>query len=283
MLFISCKKEISINIEDKPASLVVNSELSSDSFISFDLSLTQNITDNNDPPYVNDASVEVLNKDSNIIDVLSFTGNGRYASIWLKPQVASRYIFRIKRGNAEHWADETMPDTLQAKMTDTSRVLFQGKQNFFQFKVKIKDDASESNYYGLKLKRKFEKYSAEDTVYAEEWVNIESIDFILDENPDSRFSKKHLLFNDIYFKGLDQEFRFGCADLFGNPLQKTLKLELYICSYTINAYRYYISVNEHLLYQSDPFSQPTLLKGNVSNAFGAAVGNYTRVFEFDFD
>ncbi len=262
---------------------MLNSELSSDSFISFDLSLTQNITDNNNPPYVNDASIEVLNKDSNIIDVLSFTGNGRYASIWLKPQVASRYLFRIRRGNEEHWADEKMPDTLHAKIIDTSRVLFQSKQNFFQFNVKIKDDASKSNFYGLKLKRKFEKYSAEDTVIAEEWVNIESIDFLLNENPDSRFSKKHLLFNDLYFKGLDQEFRFGGADLFSNSSQKTLKLELYISSYTVNGYRYYISVNEHLLYQSDPFSQPTLLKGNVSNAFGAVVGNYTRVFTFDFN
>jgi len=282
LLILSCKKEISINIDDKPAILVVNAELDADSLMRFNLSLTQNITDNGGVPQVNDAVVEVLSGDSQILSVLDNQGKGLYSSAWLKPKAGTRYLFRITRGSGEYWVDEQMPDSFKADVLDTGRIVFQGKSGFYQFHIRFKDDVLRSNYYGLRLKRIFEKYSGSDTIVTEEWVNIESIDFILTENPESKFSKKHLVFRDTYCNGLNQELRFGAAGLFGRTDQKTLGLVLYTASYSESAYAYYSSVNEHMFFQNDPFSQPTLLRGNVSNAFGAVVGRFTQTYAISF-
>lgn len=282
LLSFSCKKEISINIDDKPAELVVNAALDADSLMRFNLSLTQNITDNGGEPTVNDAVIEVMSGDSQILNVLDNQGKGLYSSAWLKPKAGTRYLFRITRGSGEYWVDERMPDSLKVDVQDTGRIVFQGKPGFFQYRIQFQDDALRDNYYGIRLKRIFEKYSGGDTIVAEEWVNIESIDFILTENPESKFSKKHLIFRDDYFKGLNQELKFGAAGLFDRTDQKTRALILYTASYSGSAYAYYSSVNEHMLFQNDPFSQPTLLRGNVSNAFGAVVGRFTQAYFLSF-
>jgi hypothetical protein len=270
-----------VNIENKPASLVVNSSLYCDSLININLSLTQNIIDNNPPTIVSDASIEIMNKDSVILDVPNYNGNGNYLS-WVKAEPGKRYLFRIQYSGKTYWGDETIPDTLKAELSDTGRIIFQGKQNFFQLKLKINDYQNSDNYYGLRLKRTYDKYSGSDTVQAEEWINIETIEFILTENPESRFSKKHLLFSDRYFNGIHQELKFGSGSLFSVEGEKTKALTLYVSSYSLNAYKYYTSVNEHLLYQSDPFSQPTVLKGNIEHAYGSIVAQNTKVFELSF-
>lgn len=280
---LSCKKEIIVNIDNKPPKLVVNGMFSSDSLMRIHLSITQNITDNNNSPNVDNAIIEVLDEDSVLQEVLLFKGSGDYASNTLKPLPGKTYLLRINNGSNVHWVNERMPDTLSTNLVDTSRgVIFQGNSNFFQFEVAIKDPISQNNYYSLKLKRTYNKISGVDTVKAEEWVNIESKDFVLTENPESKFSKKHLLFNDLYFQGSNLLIKFGAADLFTTGGQQTLKLDLYISSYSESGYNFYTSVNEHLLYQNDPFSQPTLLQGNVSNAFGAAIGIYTTKYTVVF-
>lgn len=279
---VSCKKEIIVNIDNKPPKLVIDGVFSSDSLMRIHLSTTQNITDNSKSPNIDNAVIEVLDKDSVLQEVLLFKGNGDYASNSLKPLPGKTYLLRINNGSNVHWVNERMPDSLISSIIDTARVIFQGNSNFFQFKVSIKDPLLQNNYYSLKLKRTFNKISGIDTVKAEEWVNIETMDFVLTENPESKFSKKHLLFTDLYFQGANLDIKFGAADLFTTGGQQTLKIDLYISSYSENGYNFYTSVNEHLLYQNDPFSQPTLLQGNVSNAFGAAIGIYTTRYTFVF-
>lgn len=281
VLIISCKKEIAVNIVERPASLVVNADLNADSLIEIDLSLTQNIIDNNPEKKVNDAVIEVFRKDSSILDVLSAQGFGKYKSSVLKPKAGNEYLLRIFHQNKVYWVDEIMPDTFDVNIIDTSRGVFQGKSSFFQYRLDIKNDFFKDNFFSFRIKRISQKVKGTDTVMVEEWCDIETVDFILTENPDSRFSKKQLLFTDQYFRGIRQELKFGCsiADLNN---QKTLKLILYVSSHSKNGYNYFTSVNEHLFYQNDPFSQPTLLKGNISNAYGAAVGQITKLYEIDF-
>jgi hypothetical protein len=266
-----------VDIVSRPPSLVVFSELQPDSVFRINLSLTQNITDNNPTTYVNNAIVEVLNSDTQLLDQLIYTQNGDYSTA-LKPQNNAHYLFRIKLDNKVYWANETIPETLKCTFIDTAKVIFQGKQNFFQFRISIKDSAgSIPNYYGLRLQREYMKVNGTDTVYGREWISIETPEFIMTENPESKFSKKHLLFHDKYFNGLNQELRFGSAELFDIPGSITVALHLHVSEYSENAYRYYTSINEHLLYQNDPFSQPTELKGNVFGAFGAIVGQSTKI------
>jgi len=281
VLLFSCKKEISVNIEDRPASLVVKADLFCDSLIEIDLSLTQNIVDNNSEKKVNDAVIEVYSKDSIILDVLNAQGFGRYQSSVVRPRAGNEYLFRIYHQNKVYWVDEIMPDTFDANITDTSRVVFQGKSSFFQYRLDIENDVFNDNFFSFRIKKISQKVKVQDTILLEEWCDIETVDFILTENPETRFSKKQLLFTDRYFRGLRQEFKLGTS-IANVANQKTLKLVLYISSHSKSGYNYYTSLNEHLFYQNDPFSQPTLLKGNVPNAYGAAVGQITKRYEINF-
>lgn len=282
LLLVSCKQEIIVNIEDKPALTVVVSELDKDSFFTFRLSLTQNITDNSPEKHISDAVIEILDKDSNLLESLQHSSGGMYKSALIKPVPASRYLIRIKDSRGEHFADETMPTPIQILSLDTARIQFQGQKDFMQLKLVFPDTATQGNYYGLRLKRTFVRYSGTDSVLSDEWLNIETGDLIITEDPDSRFSLKHRLFSDRFFNGNVQEIKFGASGLFGKPDEKTKSLELHFSSYSQPSFRFLVSVNEHLFYQNDPFSQPSGIRGNVSNAAGGVVAQYTIVKRIAF-
>lgn len=275
-LLVSCKREISIDIPDKTPQLVVNSEISADSLMTINLSLTQNITDNSAKPVVPDAFIEVFDKDTGFLDVLSYTSNGNYVAGSLRSRAGTSYIFRLSRGGTSYWVSQRIPDTVKCSM-DTSRIIFQGKSGFFQIDLKLNDPSGQDNFYGLRVKRIYETYQGNDTTTKEEWVVLESIDFILTENPKTKFSKQNLMLTDQYFNGVqNQSLKFGTSGIFSNKDQNTRMLVVYTTSYTSEGYDYYTSLNEHLFYQNDPFSQPTLVRGNIPGAFGAVIGKYNR-------
>lgn len=273
-LLVSCKREINVTIPDKTPLLVVNSEISADSVMTINLSLTQNITDNSAKPIVPDAFIEVFNKDTHFLDVLSYTSFGNYVGTQ-RSRADSTYLFRLSRGGTSYWVTQRIPDSVRCSL-DTSRIIFQGKSNFFQIDLKLDDPSQQDNFYGLRVKRVYETYQGTDTNKQEEWVVLESIDFILTENPKTKFSKQNLLFTDQYFNGVPQSIKFGTSGLFGTQGQHTKMLIVYTTSYTREGYDYYTSVNEHLFYQNDPFSQPTLVKGNIPGIYGAVIGKYNR-------
>lgn len=279
---ISCKEEITVNIDNKPALTVVVSELDKDSLFAFRLSLTQNITDNNPEKTISDAVIEILDKDSNLLETLQHSSGGIYQSALKKPAPAVRYLIRIRDSRGEHYADETMPFPIHILSLDTARIQFQGQQNFLQLKLMFNDTVIQGNYYGLRLKRTFMRYSGSDSVLSEEWLNIETGDLIITEDPDSRFSLKHRLFSDRFFNGKVQEIRFGAGGLFGKTDEKTRTLEMFFSSYSPGSFSYLTSLNEHLFYQNDPFSQPSGIRSNVSNAAGGVVAQYTIVRRIEF-
>lgn len=278
-LVTACKREIQVKVADKPPVLVVDAVLMQDSFVKVKLSETQNITDNSPAKIVSDAVIEMFDKDTQIIDVLSHQGNGVYTSIY-KPLSDKRYLFKLNRNGKVYWVDEYVPDTIDCLIQDTSRIVFQGKLNFFQINLKLNDPVG-SNYYGIKLRRYYKQINGADTQHLSEWVELETIDFILTEDPQTRFSNQHLVFSDKYFDGKTQFLKFGVSGIFEKG-RNTEALELYVSSYSKSGYDYYGSVNEHLFYQNDPFSQPTLIRGNVSNAFGGIIGEYTFKFLMKF-
>jgi hypothetical protein len=275
LLIFACKREVQIDIEDKPSQLVVNAVLDVDSLMLFNLSQTQNITNNKPVSFIENGSVEVLDEDTVQLAFLLHTNKGNYSSI-IRPVAGKQYYFRITTPGRTYWVSERMPDSARCMVYDTSRIIFQGRENFFQIRVRLQDDFFKSNYYGIRVKRIFKAFNGTDTIMSEEWVSLESIDFVLTENPKSKFSKKNLLFTDEYFNGQTRILTIGGNNLFSNPSQKTLRLEVYTTAYSRNGYNYYTSVNEHLFYQNDPFSQPTLLQGNIPGAFGAAIGSISR-------
>lgn len=274
VLQISCKKNIPFDIEKKTNQLIVDGKLVNDSLFKVQLSLTQSITDNSILPIVDNASIEVFDIDTNIVAVLSHQSNGIYQSLLEKVKPNTFYLFKISFQNLVFWGKEFTADSLKIELKDTFRGVFQGKTNVFQIKFKLKDNSLLSNFYGLKVKKIH--LTNNGTIKTEEWCEMETIDFILTENLKSRYSKKNLLFTDQFFNNQEAWLNIGLPDLFSNPDKKLTQLIIYSSSLSENTYQYYSSINEHVFYQNDPFSQPPLIYSNIDKSFGSIVSEFVQ-------
>jgi hypothetical protein len=276
LLFVQCRKEVFFKTTNSEVVLVVDAILTNDSLFLVKLSQTQAINDNSLNRFVSDASIEVFDKDSNIISVLNYNQNGRYISSLVRAVPNEAYIFKITHQNKVYWANQAMPDTLKTSVLDTNRLVFQGVSQFFQIKFSFQDQSLLSNYYGLKVKAFFETVNNQDTNIISEWLPIETNDFILVQDPKTRYSKTNLLFTDQYLNGQNKELIFGCANLFNTQNKKVRFLVVYSSSLSIAAYQYFTSINEHLFYKNDPFSLPPPLQGNVAGAYGGVAAQYMK-------
>lgn len=286
LIFISCRKVIVLDLPVQKQTLVLNSNLTLDSFISINLALTQGITENAPNYSINNAFISLYDKDSNFIENLQNGGNGLYFSNTLKGIPNKLYIAKIINQNTTYYTSDSIPNKSVAFIIDTARIIFQGKANYFNIDYKITDNQKQTNFYGLKLKRKYIQYftinNILDSIAKEEWINIDTRDFILTENEISQFSKKHILFNDRFFSQATRTIKFGNANILSSINQKTMALIINLEQYSPQAFNYYQTLNEHLFYQNDPFSQPSTVKGNMPNGYGAFVGKSIKADTIKF-
>jgi hypothetical protein len=282
-LFIfACKQDPGIVIPAEKPSLVVNSRLCADSLISFNLSYTQSITNNSAPEIVSNAIIELFDKDTVSIETLSNLGNGVYLSTTVA-QASKYYIVKIMLPAQTYWSGDSVPVKVDGKITSTDSINFRNNPFFYQIHFSLNDKQKYQNFYSFKLKHYFEEYLLNDTLLKEEWLDIETIDPILTEDLNSRFSKRHLLFTDRYFNNTNIQLSFGTPKIANNSLTKTKKLILYTEQFTNHSYSYFSSMNEHIFYQNDPFSQPILVKGNINNAMGAFAGENIKADTINFN
>ena len=272
----ACQKEINFDLSDHQAKLVVNGHLYNDSLISIDLSISGQITQSVVQPYVNGV-VELFDKDTNQLLTLNNDGNGRYFSSIYKTQANTIYFIKIKTNERIYWIREETPDTVFSEIKDSSRFFFQGNEAYFQLKLELNDKSILKNFYEIKVKRFYKEWNGIDSIKKEEWVDINTQEFVLTESPTSRYSKKQLLFSDRFFNGQKINLNLGMFGLFNTPQQRTTHLQVYVSSLSLNAFYYYTSINEHLFFQNDPFTQPSQIIGNVPDAYGAITGRYLSV------
>jgi hypothetical protein len=273
---VACQKEITFDLSDHQAKLVVNGHLYNDSLISIDLSISGQITQSVVQPYVNGV-VELYDKDTNQLLTLNNNGNGRYYSSIYKAQANTIYLIKIKTNERNYWIIEETPDTVFSEIKDTSRFFFQGNEAYFQLKLQLNDKSILKNFYEIKVKRFYKEWNGIDSIIKEEWVDINTQEFVLTESPISRYSKKQLLFSDRFFNGQKVNLNVGMFGLFNTLQQRTTHLQVYVSSLSLNAFNYYTSINEHLFFQNDPFTQPSQIIGNVPDAYGAITGRYLNV------
>lgn len=272
----ACQKEINFDLSDHQAKLVVNGHLYNDSLISIDLSISGQITQSVVQPYVNGV-VELYDKDTYQLLTFNNNGNGRYFSNVYKAQANTIYLIKIKTNERNYWIREETPDTVFSEIKDSSRFFFQGNEAYFQLKLQINDKSILKNFYEIKVKRFYKEWNGIDSIKKEEWVDINTQEFVLTESPTSRYSKKQLLFSDRFFNGQKVNLNVGMFGLFNTPQQRTTHLQVYVSSLSLNAFNYYTSINEHLFFQNDPFTQPSQIIGNVPDAYGAITGRYLSV------
>ncbi len=273
-IIVSCTKEIDLNLNQQNQKLIVNSNFYLDSFITIKLNLSKSIVDNSTYPLVSNATVEIYDKDTNLIELLNNQGQGIYKTMFNRANSLKSYLLKISYNSKVYWGIDSVPEQPKIKFVDTSRIFFQGQQNYFNCLYSLKDSLKYKEYYGIKIKKVAEKYQLNslnlfDTITYQEWIDIETKEFVLTENPITGFSKKLLLLDDKYFNQRVQFLNFGKSNLFSNQNEKTKLLIVYFIKMNENGYNFYSSLHQHVFYQNDPFSQPNPLFGNIPNAFGA--------------
>lgn len=283
----SCRQPGDIVLPETSPVLVVNSVFCKDSNMSVRLSYTQGITDNSPRKYEAGAIVTLHDKDSVLMATFTNNGNGWY-SLAQKPQVSKLYFLKIQEGSNIYWTNDSVPPTPQIIINDTSRIFFQGRPNFFLIEMALADKQTAPGYYGIKLRYNYEVYTLDDagqhkdTAYKEEWLDIETNDPLLNESEFAKFSKKHLLFTDRYFNNTTAILKPGSSAIIRNNRQKPHFLIIYTEQYSPMAFQYYATINEHIFYQNDPFSQPAAVSGNIGKAYGAFTGRSVKADTIHF-
>jgi hypothetical protein len=274
---ISCRKEIEFKLPPGTQSLVVNSNLCNDSLIGLKLTYTQAINNNNAIYTENNASIEIFDKDSVLLEKIINSQNGIYQTITTKAKASTCYLLKISTPQAIYWMKDSCPGICLGSILKVDSTIFQGKIDFYRIKFQLKDLQTCSNYYGLKMKHTYESYITTiggkvDTILAEEWIDVETIDPLLTQDENNKFTKKHLLFNDAFFNNNTIDFSFGTSSIANSTTRKTKQLSIDLEQYSFDAYQFYATLFEHMFYQNDPFSQPTLVKGNINGAYGSFIG-----------
>lgn len=275
-IIVSCTKEIELDLSQQSQKLIINSNFYLDSFITIKLNLSKSIVDNRAYSSVSNATVEIYDKDTNLIELMKNQGQGIYQTLFNKAQKFNKYILKVTYNGKEYWGLDSVPDAPRMKFIDTFRMFFQGQQNYFNCLYSLKDSLKTKEYYGIKVKKIAEKYQLNslnliDTIKYEEWIDIETKEFVLTENPITGFSKKMLLYDDKYFNQNIQFLNFGKSNLFANKNDKVKYLIVYFIKMNEGGFNFYNSLHQHVFYQNDPFSQPNPLFGNIPNAYGAFV------------
>jgi len=277
VVFLSCRKEIEFKLPPGTQSLVVNSNLCSDSLITFKLTYTQAINDNSALITENNATIELFDKDSLLLEKITTSQNGFYQTINTKAKASNCYLLKISTPQSIFWMKDSCPGKCIASILKVDSTIFQGKANFYRIKFQIKDLQTCANYYGLKLKHTYESYirgvgSKQDTLLIDEWVDVETNDPILTQYDNNKYTKKHLLFDDAFFNKGIIDFSFGTSAINNSSTRKTKQLSIDLEQFSPDGYQFYTTLFEHMFYQNDPFSQPTLVKGNINGAYGSFIG-----------
>ena len=274
---IACRKEIEFKLPPGKQLMVVNSNLCNDSLISLKLTYTQAINDNSAINTENNATIELLDKDSLLLEKITNSQNGFYQTITTKAKASTCYLLKISTPQAIYWMKDSCPGTCLGSVLNVDSTIFQGKTNFYRIKFQLKDLQTCTNYYGLKMKHTYESYivgigGKVDTTLTEEWIDVETIDPLLTQDENNKFTKQHLLFNDAFFNLSTINFSFGTSLIANSNTRKTKQLSIDLEQYSPDAYQFYTTLFEHMFYQNDPFSQPTLVKGNINGAYGSFIG-----------
>lgn len=251
--------------------MVVSGQIVPDSFLRMSLLSTQNITDNSGPHWINSGFIEIYDKDTHLLEVLSNGRAGVYQSMIYKPQANCRYLFKLYGLNQTAWVDETIPDDLTIKLIDTSSFLYGGNTKHFKIQFELGQiPLNQEAYYSIQLQRTYQKINGSDTQYLKQLIDVFSSDLILTEDARTAFNKKDLLLTNRIIKSSPQLLSIHAPVMLDG--QVTTALDLTVKRIGLSAFNYYASMYQHVFYKNNPFVQPNALMGNAAGAYGALIG-----------
>jgi len=290
LLLVACVKELPF--PDKPINkgIVLNAILEVGKPIRVHVSETFAPSNVGQAPVIPNATVRLFDSAGAVIEALSFDPqSGYYIGNTI---ITSGTSYKVDADEPTSFyycvgSDKT-PQKVTSYVVDTSLITFQGLDNFFQFDLTLSDDPNERNFYQFYCKRLYYKYVYDtgvliDSTLTAENMDLQTNDFWFVRNNNLQYSRKELLLVDEGFRGQVAFPKFGTyRPVLKNELERTVSITLYVNSLSLNHFIYTSSLNEHLFYQSDPFSQTTSVFSNITGGYGIVGSSFSDSTLFEF-
>jgi len=291
IVFCSCQKEVEVKLPESKYKLVLNSVLSTDSFVTVNVSRSKKLyIDDNKNVTISNAIVSVY-ENGNLLENLPYTSDGVYKSTITKPKIGNEYKIVVKADgydNAE--ASETLIQ--QAIITNIvleDSALFKEEQMYAKLSFEISDVAGVNNYYEVSALSGFyqKNYNPQtgqptDSTYTQFLSYLTVTDEALKENAqggdidgNTDYSDNAILFSDKYFDGKTYKVNVYLSQYQFQKDTLTIKVK----SMTKAYYEYRRTALLQSTNQGDPFSEPVRVYTNVTGGLGI-LGSFTEVKKF---
>lgn len=277
----SCRQVVEIDINYDGNKLVVNSFFNPDSVISLRLSHSEFILKAPRFEPVEGASAILLDENGEMLDEMSYAGNGLYKST-VKPQRGQAYQIKVEK---EGYPVVTARDKVPA---DTARVIKVETKildtNFDQLSLSFwVDDPEGNDYYEVYAFAKSKVYyepPADSTITYYNRLYISSNEAIFHgfdyDNP-GRVRGVILGFEDDLFEGTTTKITLR-ADLYryrpcqAQKCKNEYTIILFLRKTSESYYRYKTSIKRQNESVDNPFSEPVPVYNNIKNGLGIFAG-----------
>ena len=279
-LFIAltaCSKVVEIDVPfDKP-SIVVNSIIQPDTFMTAKLSLSNFILDSK--PYydtIMDATVEVY-EDGNYLGALNYENDYNYSNHSLYPKAGSAYELRVaKPGYEMVTAKTTVPkNPPQFEIINIQDITGEYGNTQKELTIKI-TDIPDTSYYEFFISQYQYVYLIINNVSVVVdstllRIGMVTSNLLVSPDGDSYYSNS-FLFDDVLFQNTSITLKITLPNLTYNYTLEKMPpdINLYISMRVINEdyYKYIVSLEKQQESEWTPFAEPVFVYNNINNGLG---------------
>lgn len=269
---ISCEKYIEFEDEVKQPKIVLNALFDTDSVFQVHLSRSLSVVDNGILSEIQDGQVTVSDANGNLIETFTHVGNGFYHGN-IKPQLNTAYeVKAAANGFTAVSANDAMPSQVIITSVDTLSYLSSQRDSLLSLSIKFQDNGSYKNYYKLQVNSV--QQNGGFLYYSEMYIYSDDLSAGLQQDE----SVDELLFTDELFNGNEKTLKVAIFNT--KSYDDYLEVNLYAISES-----YYLYAKSYQGYQNsqgNPFAQPVLIYGNITNGFGIFGNQNVTTKKVDF-
>lgn len=306
-LLMACEMVVHVDVPNSGSQIVVNSFFHPDTTWYVGLTKSRFILDQpnhnlwyenkeDDPYIIKNADVRIFEGDE-LVDILSYDGAGIYRSSHKKPEAGKKYSLKVSAPDFKPVeARDQVPQKIKLLSVDVKKEPFVDSQlsdNLYSLTVKFKDPGGMKNYYMLSMygETSYDYNNIPGNGESEEKPPVEpipvSVSFFSSDpslvgNDWSYTFNTPLCFSDDIFDGREAEIKINFYHYYWESGSGGMTLYVYLYHASAVTHFYNVSVGMQQSSSGDPFSQPVVIRSNMSNGMGIFGGLNYDVYKIGF-
>ncbi len=283
ILLAACERPVDIDLDNLNSKLAVTSNFVPNEVVEVYVSKTRSILNNNDPEYINNASVALYRGDK-FLEALQLQGGDdrfppRYITQNVKPVVNTLYTIKVEApGFASVQAVSEIPSPAKIRFLNISEVrkFDLPDQKVYSYKVGLvfEDPANVVNFYHLNFYQQIWNYEIEegDTVITGNWLRNIEFSSENDNNSLIAYFDGGVLFDDTAFDGKIVPFSFTLTTFIEPDKHILGKMFTELRTVSKDYYLFHNSLSRQQTSPGGPLSEPVIIYNNVENGRGIFAG-----------